>query len=84
MKKQTVEQRIKNIEERNKRVEKDKAWETSILRRILITGLTYMTIVSYLIIIGAEKPFISAVVPAVGYFISTLVIKSVRDWWINR
>jgi hypothetical protein len=35
-----LEKRISNIEERNKRVEGDKAWETSTLRKILIIVLT--------------------------------------------
>ena len=31
-----LEKRIKKIEERNKKVENDKAWETCFLRKILI------------------------------------------------
>ena len=36
-----MEERIEKIEERNKRVELDKAWETSWVRRIGIMILTY-------------------------------------------
>lgn len=79
----SLESRLKAIEERNARVEKDKAWETSLFRRFLITGLTYVVVVSYLLIIDADRPLLSAVVPSVGYFLSTLVIKSVKDWWVN-
>lgn len=78
------EKRLKAIEQRNQRVEKDKAWETSIFRRALITLLTYGVVSTYLLAIDADSPFVTAVVPAVGYFLSTLVIKSVKDWWINR
>ena len=79
-----TEHRLKVIEDRNTRVEKDKAWETSLFRRLLITGLTYAVVVSYLLIIDADRPIVSAVVPAIGYFLSTLVIKSVKDWWTNK
>ena len=43
-----LEKRVSNIEERNKRVEGDKAWETSTLRKILIIILTYIFAVLYL------------------------------------
>ncbi len=35
-----IENRITAIENRNKQVEIDKAWETSLIRRLLTTGLT--------------------------------------------
>lgn len=38
---QNIEQKIKQIEERNKRVEVDKAWETSWARRLLLTLMTF-------------------------------------------
>lgn len=78
------EKRLQEIEERNQRVEKDKAWETSLLRRVLITLLTYGVVSIYLLAIDADSPFVTAVVPAMGYFLSTLVIKSVKDWWTNK
>ncbi len=37
-----IEKEIEKIKERNKRVEKDKAWETSWTRRICIMILTYI------------------------------------------
>lgn len=42
-----IEDRINNIEKRNKRVELDKKWETSITRRVCIIILTYIIVVSY-------------------------------------
>ena len=37
-----LEKRISNIEKRNKRVEGDKAWETSTLRKLLIIVLAFV------------------------------------------
>lgn len=79
-----LESRVKAIEERNRRVETDKAWETSLTRRLSISILTYTVIVLYLILIDNSQPFINAIVPAVGYFLSTLVMKSVRAFWQKR
>ena len=41
------EKEINEIKERNKRVETDKAWETSWVRRICICVLTYLVVVLY-------------------------------------
>jgi len=76
-----VEQRLAAIEARNKRVEIDKAWETSWTRRLLVGGLTYLVVVVYLAIIHNDRPFINALVPPIGFVLSTLVIKKVKHMW---
>lgn len=42
---QHVKEEIEQIKQRNARVESDKAWETSLFRKILIAVLTYIKIV---------------------------------------
>ena len=42
-----LEQEIKDIKNRNKRVELDKKWETSLTRKICICILTYIVVVIY-------------------------------------
>lgn len=76
-----LEKRIVAIEKRNQRVEQDKAWETSWTRRISIGILTYGVVVTYLLIISNDKPFINALVPAIGFVLSTLVLRRIRDIW---
>jgi len=76
-----LESRIAAIENRNKKVELDKAWETSWTRRISISVLSYIVITGYLFAINNDKPFVNAAVPAVGYLLSTLVLKSIRNTW---
>jgi nicotinamide riboside transporter PnuC len=82
--KRDTEKRLKAIEARNARVELDKAWETSWTRRLSIAALTYAVIVVYLHIINNNAPFINAAVPVVGFILSTLVMRQVRDFWQSR
>jgi hypothetical protein len=81
----SLEERVKAIEARNAKVEADKAWEVSYIRRFSITVLTYFVIVIYLVFINKDShPFINAIVPAVGYFVSTLVMRGAKEYWQSR
>lgn len=79
-----LEERINKIEKRNKTVEADKAWETSTLRKILIIIMTYIFAVLYLTIADTTNPYLGAVVPCVGFFLSTQTIKIIKTSWINQ
>ncbi|MDH4330613.1 MAG: hypothetical protein OEV93_03620 [Candidatus Moranbacteria bacterium] len=79
-----IEQRLNLIEERNKRVEMDKAWETSWERRVAIVILTYFVIVLFFFMAGLSKPFISSIVPAVGFVLSTLSLSFLKKRWVER
>ena len=77
-----LEKRIARIEERNKKVEKDKAWETSWVRRICIMILTYIIVVIYSYIIKKiNNVFLSSLVPVIGFLLSTLSLKMIRKKW---
>jgi len=81
--KSTLEQRVSQLEARNKRVESDKGWETSWTRRIAIMILTYLTVVAYLSFVVHIDPWINALVPVIGYFISTLTVSFLKKRWIK-
>lgn len=77
-----IEQEIKKIIERNKRVELDKKWETSWTRKICIMILTYIVVVIYsLIIKNTDNILLSSLVPVIGFTLSTLSITFVRKIW---
>lgn len=78
---QDLEARVAAIEKRNQNVEQDKAWETSWTRRLSIATLTYLVVLGYLFAINNDRPFINAIVPPVGFMLSTLVLKSIRNLW---
>jgi hypothetical protein len=76
-----LEARLEAIEARNRRVEQEKAWETSWTRRIAVGVLTYAVIVVYLLLLGEDEAWLKAIVPTVGFLLSTLVVRKVRDIW---
>ena len=79
-----LEQRIEKIEKRNKKVEGDKAWETCLLRKILILIMTYFFAVLYTSLADTTNPFLGAVVPCAGFYLSTQSINLIKKWWINK
>lgn len=79
-----LNQRVAEIEERNRRVEADKAWETSWLRRMLVAVLTYIVITSFFFAAQLPNPFVNAIVPTLGFLLSTLTISGVKRWWIQK
>jgi len=83
MEKNELENRVTALEERNKRVETDKGWETSWTRRILIGIFTFLAIGIYLRAIDISNPWLNAIVPTVGFMLSTLTLPTARKIWIN-
>lgn len=62
-----LEKRIERIELRNKDVELNKAWETSITRKALIALFTYTAIAGYMKFVLEINPWINALVPTTGF-----------------
>ena len=79
-----IQREIDAIKARNKRVEADKAWETSWTRRILITILTYIVIVIFMVMADFKKPFVAALVPSLAYLISMSTLYYFKKWWISK
>ena len=79
-----LEKRVSAIEKRNKKVEGDKAWETSTLRKVLILILTYIFAVLYLKIADTTNPFFGAVVPTVGFYLSTQTLNIIKKRWLSK
>lgn len=75
------EKEIKKIQERNKRVEQDKAWETSKTRKVSIAVLTYFVMVLVMYSLDMERPFISAIIPTLGFTLSTFSLDFIKAFW---
>lgn len=81
---ETLEERVQRIEERNKAVELDKKWETSLARRLLIVAFTYVAVGIFLSVIHVERPWLAAIVPALGFTLSTLTMSYFKEIWTRR
>ena len=80
----SIEKRLDKIEKRNKKVELDKGWEISWMRRILISIFTYFVIVLFFVFAGLPRPFVNSIVPAVAFIISTLSLPLFKRTWIKK
>lgn len=79
-----LEQEIQNIKERNQKVEVDKAWERSYIRRLFIAAMTYAIALVWLLMIHDSVPLLKAFIPAIGYILSTLSLPFVKNWWAKN
>ena len=79
-----MQQELQSIKERNDRVELDKKWETSVTRRVLIAGVTYVVAVLFMHRMGLNQPLVNALVPTGGYLLSTTSLPFVKKIWMRR
>ena len=77
-----IEKRLREIEERNKRVDSDKYWETSYFRRTILALFTYAAIGFYLQVIKVRQPWLNAIVPAIAFMLSTLTLPFFKKIWL--
>ncbi len=75
---------IEAIKQRNQRVEGDKAWETSKTRKALIGLMTYVIVVIFLFLIKAPNPFLNAIVPVMGFLLSTATLSWCKEKWMQK
>ena len=80
-----LEKEIENIKTRNKKVELDKKWETSLTRKICICILTYIVVIVYSYIVrNYSNILLSLLVNVIGFALSTLSLKYIRKIWENN
>jgi hypothetical protein len=78
---QKLEMEIEKIKSRNSRVELDKRWEISYARRILIAIFTFLSIGIYMWSIGIDRPWLNAIIPSIGFTLSTLSLTWFKEFW---
>lgn len=79
-----LEQDVEALKRRNVRVELDKAWETSRFRIVLIVSITYFLTALVFWLIGVRYFLLNAIIPTLGYYLSTQSLPLIRRWWILR
>lgn len=79
-----LEKEVIEIQARNKRVEMDKAWETSFFRKLSILLLTYLVVVLTMFVLGIDNFFVNALIPSLGFFLSTLTLPFLKKSWLKK
>ena len=79
-----IEREIILLKARNKKVETDKAWEVSATRKLLIIVFTYFTIGLFMVFIKVNNPWTNAIVPSLGFLLSTLSMPFFKKYWIKN
>jgi len=76
-----LKQDIQKLKDRNKKVEANKAWEISFTRKLLLATITYLIAAFTLIEINNNSPWLNALIPALGFYLSTLTLPFVKSLW---
>lgn len=76
-----LKQEIEQLKSRNKKVESNKAWETSLTRKLILMLTTYLVVGLTLTTIRNDAPWINALIPTLGFFLSTLSLPFLKDLW---
>jgi hypothetical protein len=79
-----LEQEVEAIKARNARVDSNKAWETSWARIFSIIIITYTLTSLVFWLIGVERYFVSAIIPTIGFFLSTQTLPRIKKIWVAR
>lgn len=79
-----LKKEINLIKERNKKVETDKAWETSKTRIFSILVMTYIITAIVFYFIGVKNFLLSALIPSLGFYLSTQSLPFIKNWWVNN
>ncbi len=79
-----IQEQLNQINEKNKRVELDKAWEVSFTRKLFISLVTYIVASIWLWNINEPSFLLKAIVPTAGYILSTLSIPQLKKIWMKK
>lgn len=79
-----MEDQIKALEERNKRVEADKAWEKSLTRRLTVLIITFVAASILFWWMGSRDFYLQALVPTSAYLLSTLSLPWIKKQWMKN
>lgn len=80
-----LQEALEAIQERNRKVKIQKAWEVSLTRRAFIAVVTYIVAATYMYFgLGIEAAHLHAFVPTGGYLLSTFSLPLIKDAWIKH
>lgn len=80
---QKLENQIRQINDRNVKVELDKAWETSNFRILCVCALTWIIMSLVFWIIGVKDCFTNAIIPTLGFYLSNRSLPILKKRWVE-
>eukprot|EP01038_Epipyxis_sp_PR26KG_P004873 gene4873-6829_t len=80
---QEIESSVKTIKLRNNEKDKEKDFERSYSRVFVIMCLTYCSIYGFMIWLKVQRPELSALIPTIGFNLSTWSLSVVKFFWIQ-
>lgn len=81
---ESLNEEINKIKDRNAKVEAEKAWEISIMRKVFIMISIYVIIALVMLFLNFDKPFLNAIIPTCWYLLSTLSISILKKRYIEN
>lgn len=81
---ETLTKDVELIKERNRKVELNKKWEVSFTRRFLLVLFTYVSIGLYMTVIGINDAWLNAIIPSLGFLLSTLTLPFFKNRWMRK
>ena len=81
---ESLEKVVKQIQDRNTKVELEKAWETSFTRRSAILVITYLVAATVMYLIGVDRFMLNAIIPVLGFWLSTFSVSTLKKCWLDK
>ncbi|EKD85457.1 MAG: hypothetical protein ACD_38C00019G0002 [uncultured bacterium] len=78
-----LEEELNKIKERNRRVEREKAWEISWTRKIMVAVLTYIVVAVFFFYLRTPDPMETAIVPTIAFLLSTMSAPFIKKLWLR-
>lgn len=80
----SLQREVNQLKQRNFEKDRGKEFESSYTRVLFLMAVTYWTLFGYMaLVIKSKNPFLDAIVPTVGFNISTWSLPYVKEWWIQ-
>ena len=79
-----IKKEVELIKERNRKVELDKAWETSASRITFIVLVTYIATAVVFYFIGVSNYLRNALIPTIGYYLSAQSLPFIKKFWAKK
>ena len=77
-----LENKVKELEEKNRQLEYEKAWETSLTRKIYLMIGIYIIVITYSYVIKKfNNIFLSSLIPVIPFALSNSSLKIIRKIW---